>query len=169
MELFAKNGVNGTSLQMIADQLGVGKASVYYQFKSKAEIVHAVVQPVFDDISRIVKIAEAVPSPNARREVAVSGLVELSVRHRSLTSLFFSDSAMDEIMRSQQDFTETRLRFEALLLGPSPDVNTRVTMALVTSGIYGAAMATQLEDVSDTDLHSALSKVVQDFLASNVL
>ena len=35
LELFARRGVSGTSLQDIADHLGVTKAAVYYQFRSK--------------------------------------------------------------------------------------------------------------------------------------
>src|SRR6266700_5080217 len=35
--LFAEHGVGGTSLQMIADAIGVTKAAVYHQFKAKDE------------------------------------------------------------------------------------------------------------------------------------
>ena len=42
LELFADHGVGGTSLQMIADALGVTKAAVYHQFRTKDEIVLAV-------------------------------------------------------------------------------------------------------------------------------
>ena len=41
LALFAEHGVNGTSLQMIADAIGVTKAAVYHQFKTKDEIVLA--------------------------------------------------------------------------------------------------------------------------------
>ena len=41
LELFAEHGVGGTSLQMIADSLGVTKAAVYHQYNSKEEIVIA--------------------------------------------------------------------------------------------------------------------------------
>ena len=42
--LFARHGVNGTSLQMIADELGVTKAAIYHQFPTKDEIVIAAVE-----------------------------------------------------------------------------------------------------------------------------
>jgi len=41
-ELFGQHGVSGTSLQMIADAVGVTKAAVYHQFKSKDDVVLAV-------------------------------------------------------------------------------------------------------------------------------
>jgi AcrR family transcriptional regulator len=34
LELFSRNGVGGTSLQMIADEIGVTKAAIYYQYKT---------------------------------------------------------------------------------------------------------------------------------------
>ena len=73
LELFAEHGVSGTSLQMIADRVGVAKASVYYQFHTKEDIVLTLISPVFDDIARLVKIADAVSFVEARRDVAISG------------------------------------------------------------------------------------------------
>ena len=46
LHLFAERGVNGTSLQMIADHLGVSKAAIYYQFHTKDDIVLSVGSPV---------------------------------------------------------------------------------------------------------------------------
>ena len=42
--LFAQHGVGGTSLQMIAETLGVTKAAVYHQFQTKDAIVRAVIE-----------------------------------------------------------------------------------------------------------------------------
>ncbi|PRC50878.1 TetR family transcriptional regulator, partial [Mycobacterium sp. ITM-2017-0098] len=39
-----EHGVSGTSLQMIADAMGVTKAAVYRQFKTKEEIVIAITE-----------------------------------------------------------------------------------------------------------------------------
>src|SRR5215216_3806867 len=44
LELFAIHGVGGTSLQMIADALGVTKAAVYHQFPAKDSIVIAAIE-----------------------------------------------------------------------------------------------------------------------------
>ena len=43
-ELFAQNGVGGTSLRMIADAIGVTKAAVYHQHNTKGEVVLAAAQ-----------------------------------------------------------------------------------------------------------------------------
>ena len=44
--LFAEHGISGTSLQMIADAIGVTKAAVYHQYNTKDEIVLAVAEVV---------------------------------------------------------------------------------------------------------------------------
>ena len=44
LDLFGTHGVSGTSLQMIADAIGVTKAAVYHQFKSKDDVVIAVAE-----------------------------------------------------------------------------------------------------------------------------
>ncbi len=44
VDLFGHHGVSGTSLQMIADTIGVTKAAVYHQFKTKEAIVIAVME-----------------------------------------------------------------------------------------------------------------------------
>ena len=87
LTLFGEHGVSGTTLQMIADSIGVGKASVYYQFHSKDEIVAAAAQPMFDDMARVVTIAEAVPDPHTRQEICISGFIEFSVRNRRLAAV----------------------------------------------------------------------------------
>jgi AcrR family transcriptional regulator len=165
LALFAEYGVNGTSLQMIADRLGVSKAAVYYQFHSKDDIVLAVVQPVFDDIARLVRIAEAMSSPDAQREVAVNGMVELTVRHRRLTAMFHGDPVIDSLVNSRAELRDTIERLTAMLLGSDPDITTRIVMSVMASGIYGSATDPELDDIADADLHRVLLDCTQRLLA----
>jgi AcrR family transcriptional regulator len=164
LDRFAENGVNGTSLQMIADHLGVTKASVYYQFQSKDDIVVAVVRPVFDDIVRLVKIAEAISSPEGQRETVISGLIEFAVRHRRLTAAFYGDPAIETIIRSHSEFENAINSLCTLLTGPDPDTGRRVASSMITAGIYGSATDPRLRDVSDADLHRTLLDCAQRLL-----
>ncbi|RDH79684.1 TetR/AcrR family transcriptional regulator [Mycolicibacterium moriokaense] len=161
LELFADHGVSGTSLQMIADRVGVAKASVYYQFHTKEDIVLALMSPVFDDIARLVKIAEVVGPVKARRDVAISGLVELAVRNRNLTTVFFGDPAVDDLVRSHEEFAAAIEGFDTLLVGQDPDDRTRVAMSVITAGIYGTAINPHLADMSDDVLHRLLLETAQ--------
>lgn len=162
--LFAENGFNGTSLQMIADKLGVSKAAVYYQFHSKDEIALAVVRPVFEDLARLTRIAEAIASPETQRDIAVSGLIELAVRRRGTTSIFHGDPAVADLIRSESEFVGIVDRLRELLVGQEPDTAGRVAISMLTGGIYGAAMDPELSAIDDVDLHRALLECCQQLL-----
>ena len=62
LELFGTHGVSATSLQMIADAIGVTKAAVYHQFKSKDDVVIAVIANELAALQPALDAAEAEPS-----------------------------------------------------------------------------------------------------------
>jgi hypothetical protein len=126
--------------------------------------VVAVVKPVFDDIVRLVKIAEAISSPEGQRETVISGLVEFAVRHRRLTAAFYGDPAIETIVQSHSEFEDAINSLRTLLTGPDPDTGRRVASSMITAGIYGSATDPRLRDVSDADLHRTLLDCAQALL-----
>ncbi|MCT7362026.1 TetR/AcrR family transcriptional regulator [Mycolicibacterium llatzerense] len=156
LALFAEHGVNGTSLQMIADHMGVSKASVYYQFHSKDDIVLAVIRPVFADLDQLATAIEAEERGPARQEAAITGFVELAVRHRRVTAVFYRDPAIDTLVNSHEECSAINRRLRRVLGLDSADTETRVTMSLVISGVYGSAMDPELQDIPDGELHRIL-------------
>lgn len=58
-DLFAKKGYHDTSMQEIADTIGINKAALYFYFKSKAdlylEIVEDIRQPLIDEVKNVVE------------------------------------------------------------------------------------------------------------------
>ena len=73
LALFAENGVGGTSLQMIADAIGVTKAAVYHQFKTKEEIVVAAVEVELARLEPALDAAEAEARSARARPVSDPG------------------------------------------------------------------------------------------------
>lgn len=167
LNLFAERGVNGTSLQMIADHLGVRKAAIYYQFHTKDDIVLAVVRPVFDDMARLVRIVESIVSAESRRDAAISGFVELAVRHRRIGSLFYGDPAVLALVQSHQEFEAVADSLRELLIGTNHDAETRVTIGMITSGVFGSTAEPHLQDIADQDLHRILLDCAQRMLAAS--
>src|SRR5215813_10573621 len=82
LDLFAEHGVGGTSLQMIADHIGVTKAAVYHQFKTKDEIVLAVAEGELANLEAAVEAAEGETDPGRARDLLVSRIVDLAVERR---------------------------------------------------------------------------------------
>lgn len=89
LELFSRRGYEGTSLQLIADYLGVTKAAVYYHFHTKDEILAAVIRPAFRELEALLDEAGARPRAAARREQGLGAYIDYLLRHRQV-SLFLS-------------------------------------------------------------------------------
>jgi AcrR family transcriptional regulator len=75
--LFAARGFAATSLQDIADEVGLGRTSIYYYFDSKDALLHALVRGVtreagriFDELDRAADL-----SPSAKVRAAARRLV----------------------------------------------------------------------------------------------
>jgi AcrR family transcriptional regulator len=165
LELFSHNGIRGTSIQMIAARLGVTKASVYYQFQSKDDIVLGVAQPMFDDLAHVQRIADMLPTPEARRDVALSGMIDLAIRYRRVANVIFGDPAMQELVDNHPDLRRTIDSFTCLLLGTHQTKSDLVAMTLLTAGIYGCTADSRLKECTDDELRDLLQEVVKKFTA----
>ena len=164
LDLFAAHGVSGTSLQMIADRLGVTKAAVYYQFHSKDEIALAVVKPVYDDIEHLLRITETLPTAEAQRSVSMSGMVELIIRHRRVSSVFYGDPTVHHLLETNDEYRRIGDRLADVLLGPAPDNATRVAISMLSAGVHGCVNDPMIADLDDADLQKILLDFTKRFL-----
>lgn len=164
LDLFADHGVSATSLQMIADRLRVTKAAVYYQFHSKDDIALAVVKPVFDDIEHLLRITETLPTPEARRGVSMSGMVELIIRHRRVSSVFYGDPTVHHLLEGHDEYRRIGDRLADVLLGPDPDTTTRVAISMLSAGVHGCVTDPLIADLDDAELQTILLDLTKTFL-----
>src|SRR6266542_5266526 len=79
VRLFTRHSFAGTSLQMIADELGVTKAAVYHHFHTREDLLNAVVEPLLEQLRIIVDAAEQQRSIHARAEYMLTGYTGLAV------------------------------------------------------------------------------------------
>ena len=156
LELFTEHGVSGTSLQMIADHLGVTKAAVYYQFHAKEDIVLAVVQPALEDMRAFLSAAGSAPSPDAAADVALQGLVDLIIRHRQVVAALVRDPDVERLVHSHEQFETVTNRLLELLLGPAPDARRRIAASVLGAGLAQAGVDPRLADVDDALLRGDL-------------
>jgi AcrR family transcriptional regulator len=156
LALFAEHGVHGTSLQMIADRIGVSKAAVYYQFRSKEDIALEVLRPSIDDMARVIRIAEVLPEADQRRAVAVSGLLEMVVRNRDLAVFFYGDPVIDQIVLTQPEFSNVASRLRELIEGPDRKPADRIAYTVFFAGVGRAAADPDLADINDNEMHAVL-------------
>lgn len=163
LELFSERGVSGTSLQMIADRLGIGKAGVYYQFKTKEGIIEAVLAPAFEQMRSIIRDAEASLS---QQEAAIVGLSGLVVAQREVVAALSHDPEVGRFLETHHEASELILRLGEMLLGPEPDARRRVAVSLFGGGLASVGIDPALADISDETLRSQLISLGQLLLTS---
>jgi AcrR family transcriptional regulator len=150
---FAEYGVEGTSLQMIADAMGVTKAAVYYHFKTKDEIVLAVVLPVLDQLRVILVDAESQRGHVARARTFLGSFVMLVVGQRELLTLLYDDVAVIRTLRTYwPDFEDFERRIPLLLAPADADAGHQVAAAVAITGIVAAAGSPQFAALGDDEL-----------------
>jgi AcrR family transcriptional regulator len=161
LRLFTEHGVEGTSLQMIADALGITKAAVYYHFKTKAEITEAVAEPGIRDLDDLVLRAGAQKRRGAQVDLLLEGFVDLVVRHRTLVALFSSDPGLIRAIEKSahggmEGFGQALL---GILSGPDPDTTARVNAMVALTGIAMAGGSPDLARLDDEELRTELLDV----------
>lgn len=166
VDLFAEHGVGGTSLQMIADVVGVTKAAVYHQFKTKDEIVLAAAEAELANLEAAIAAAEAEPDAVQARDVLIAGMVDLAVDHRRTTSTILRDPVIVGYFANHTAFHDVMHRMQALLIGDRAGPDARVRTAMLVAAISGAVMHPFVVGLDDETLRSELLRLARGFLGS---
>lgn len=164
LELFADHGVSGTSLQNIADHLGVQKAAVYYQFRTKEEIVMAVLAPGFVALEEVVEVAERQDGSAAATDATITGLAALVIEQRSVMATLFRDPEALRLLEASTAYPRLAARVSELLLGPDPDPRRRVAVSVFGNGLVYAGIDPSLADVTETQLRESLVELGRSLL-----
>ena len=161
--LFVRQGYDATSLQAIADEMGVTKANVYYYFRTKAEILEALLAPMADALDRLLDAAERLPHGAARAELMTVGFVDQVVTaHRTLGAVNLGDPAL------RRDLAIAR-RLEALSHRGLHLLNVDHTTP-DPSAVFGLAqdqgpVLPRLTGLDDDELRATLTRLCRRLLA----
>lgn len=164
LRLFARHGVGATSLGMIANELGVTKAAVYRQYKSRDEIVLAAAEAELARLAAVVDAAEAEPSPERARDALLEGMVDLCVDRRRIVSTMLSDPAVDGFFVEHEGFRDVMRRLRRLLVGDDAGPEGRVRTAMLIAATSGAVTHPFVVDLDDDVLRAQLLSLARGFL-----
>lgn len=157
LELFARHGVAGTSLRMIAEELGVTKAAVYYHFRSKEEIVQAVLHPAIVTFDELLATVTTLPAEQ-RAAALVDGLARQAVTHRQLYAVVLKDVAAAALSAGRPDHARTFQRLRDTLAGPDADGPALVRVSIFLTGLVGPAVEEGVADLDDAGLERAIAE-----------
>ena len=164
LDLFSERGVGGTSLQMIADDIGVTKAAVYHQFNTKEEIILAAADVELARLEAVIDAAENTPSRKEARDTLITGIVELAVARRHTTSTILNDPVIIGFFAEHKPFSDVMQRLRRLLIGDDAGPDARVRTAMVLAAISGAVMHPFVIDLDDDTLRTELLRLAERFL-----
>jgi AcrR family transcriptional regulator len=164
MELFAEHGVSGTSFQMIADALGVTKAAVYHQFRTKDAIVLAVAEVGLAPLEDALLAAGHERSRERAREVVLTKVVDLAISRRRWVAALQGDPVIVRLLGSHPPFLDLMDRLYGLLLGLDDGPSARMQAAIMSAAIGGAIVHPLVADLPDAELRSELLAVVRRIL-----
>ncbi|MFC0434774.1 TetR/AcrR family transcriptional regulator [Kutzneria buriramensis] len=129
--LFAERGFDATSLQLIADTMGVQKANVYYYFRTKMAILEALLAANIAAFDVMLDEAARLSGP-ARRDLLVTVFVDQVVASRSLSPLSRTDPGLRRDGRLTEALEAQAARGLALLYGDEPTDEQRAAFLMAT-------------------------------------
>ena len=150
--MFAELGYDATSLQMIADEMGLTKAAVYYHFRAKSDILHAIMMPGVERIEALLDEAATMRGRRARIAHVIGGLVDFLVAHRHYAVMAANDPAAKRHKLDRESSAQQQ-RVLTLFFGDNPTGAERVSFQAV---LRLPESLPYLVDLSDDELREAL-------------
>jgi AcrR family transcriptional regulator len=145
LELIAEKGFAGTSTRELSERLGFTKAALYYHFRTKDDLLAALITPALDDLAALVHDATPRASAAARREI-LSRYVDHVATHLTLIQVLSQDPSV--VHRPAFDASlELYARLAKLLCGQErPDTTQRTWVRSALGGIHAALLHAAPED-----------------------
>ncbi|GAT06986.1 TetR/AcrR family transcriptional regulator [Mycolicibacterium novocastrense] len=164
LALIAEHGVSGTSLQMIADSIGVTKAAVYRQFKTKEEIVIAITEREMGRLEDALEVAEAAGHGVKSREILLDRMIDQAVERRGVVSALQFDPVILRLQAEHEPFQRFIERLYAALLGTHAGPEARLHAAVLSSAISVAVMHPLVSDIDAETLRTQLIRMSRRLL-----
>lgn len=147
-ELFLQRGVQRTSLQDIANQLGITKPALYYHFPSREDLVRSILVPLIDEGERFVAEHEGRDGVDVRE--LLEGYFDFHYRHRrDLVLLLTELSTLIDL-----DLIDTvlawRERLARLVFGETPTLAQSTRAVVAFGGLQDCCV--QFVDVPQEEL-----------------
>ncbi len=152
--------MGGTSLQMIADAVGVTKAAIYHQFKTKEQIVIALTERELASLEEALEAAEAEDHPPRARDLLLDRVIDLAVERRGAASTLQFDPVIVRLLGEQQPFQHFIQRLYRVLVGDADD-DSQVLAAMMSGAIAVGVVHPLVSNIDDETLRNQLRRIVR--------
>jgi AcrR family transcriptional regulator len=138
LDVFSEHGFEGSSLQQIADRLDLTKAALYYYFRSKDELLEALVEPAITGVTDIIDACTGEPDTPARRKEFMKQYLDYYLRQRRLVAFISRDLATLAHPAFSAGIVVRRARMVAILAVSDLDFSDRVRVTMAFGGMQAA-------------------------------
>lgn len=170
LRLFAEQGYESTSMRQIAEELGFTKAALYYHFKSKEDIVRALLETMRLQLTELVTWARTQPHSAQLRHAVIARWAEIV--HAQGVGMFRFLSTNYRLIRDIKSEEEGQHAGMAAAVGElftiltppqaSVEDQLRVRFALLTVNMLG--MAARDLEASEAEILEAASRISSSLL-----
>jgi AcrR family transcriptional regulator len=151
-ELFSEKGVQRTSLQDIAQRLGITKPALYYHFSSREELVRSILQPLIDQGQQYVADQEARGDATPRE--LLEGYFDFHYRHRADLVLVIAELTTLADLGLIDTLLAWRERLVGLVFGPNPTLAQATRGVIAFGGLQDCCL--QFPDAPHDELRAAV-------------
>lgn len=142
-EIFHRKGYSETSVQDVADAVGILKGSLYYYIDSKEDLLFRMLLEVHEDASGIVRETSALDAPPLRRlRVYIEKHVEFNAHNLAKMAVYYHDFGLLSPKRKKA-ILDQRAFYQDFVIGlikeaqETGEVDPTIDAMLVSNGIFG--------------------------------
>ncbi|WP_306365691.1 TetR/AcrR family transcriptional regulator [Nocardia sp. CC227C] len=154
LRLFSTKGFEQTSLREVADEVGITKASLYYHYSSKQDLLLAVIEPVFEDMRAMAaEIDELAYSRDAVRDILTHQLHTM-LAHRPIGQMFVNDGVAvgNAIGHNYEEMIAMHRELCRWLAGPEPDPEALLRASAALEIVKTALLSQDIAPDADPDM-----------------
>jgi AcrR family transcriptional regulator len=140
-ELFSQKGVQRTSLQDIADRLGITKPALYYHFTSREDLVRSIVEPLVEDGERFLAEHERRrKSQRATPRELLEGYFDFHFKHRADLLLLVAELSTLADLGLVDRMLAWRARLTKLVFGGRPTLEQSTRAVIAFGGLQDCCL-----------------------------
>lgn len=137
LELFGRKGYEKTSLREIAERLDITKAALYYHYRSKDELLQALMRPLREDAEELLGgYADGAVDPRT----VLGDYFDLCVRHSALLMALLNDVGSLGESGLVEWVIDRRHALDVVLVGEEPETPARMGAVIALGGIQDIAV-----------------------------
>ena len=171
LEVFKSNGLEGATMDQIAQQSGFGKATLYYYFKSKEDVFSAILEDGWKNIWE--SLEPIIADNDGPRNSFIRLLIKIAEIAQGRPGLFeFLFNAPKTIKLEKQSWKEYQHRLYGVIqglledgvkAGEFPKINPELMFKALGGLFMGLVfMGEKKEPVSEKDVEKLLNQLITD-------